>query len=134
GNGVAGEVGRLLNLRLVDELLPVSLHSYDADEEFFGNVLVVITFGDQLEYFHFTRSEPAATFLDGFATRNSLSVMFDQPFGDGRTEEGVAFLRFANGHHQILRGGRFDEVAGRSGCGQLLHILIVAITSADDDF
>src|SRR5882672_8601979 len=57
GDGVTGETSHVVNVQLVHELLPVFLDSFDADEQFAGDLFVGVAFRDQLQHFQLTRSE-----------------------------------------------------------------------------
>src|SRR5947199_224728 len=74
----------------------------------------------------------SGSFLPAGRPAHRSSVVFQEPFGNGRTEEGVALFRFADRRDQVLRGGLLYQVTGSPGVRQLLHILVVAVRRKDE--
>ncbi len=134
GDGVTGQASDVVNVQSVHHLLAMFFDCLDADEQFGGDLFVAVAFGDQLEHFPFTWSEVTTALPGGFAFESGLLPLVEHPLGDGRAEEGFAFVGLPNRHRQVLSGGLFDEVASGAGLGQLLHILIIVVGGEDDDF
>src|SRR5438477_5528442 len=132
-DGVTRKAGHVVKTQLVHELPAMLFDRLDAEAEFGGDLLVGAAFGDQLEHLQLARGQ-VALFLEGLIFGKGLTVLLEQPFGDGRTEEGVAFPGFADSGEHVLRGVLLDQVADRAGLDQLAHILVVAVAREDDDF
>ena len=122
-----------MNVQFVHQLLPMFLDRLDADEQLAGDLFVGIAFGNQLQHLQLARGEFRGFLLARWPA-DRCAEMFQQTFGNGGTEKGVAFFRLADGSYQVLSGSLFDQVSGSAGVSQLLHILVVAVGREDEHF
>ena len=100
GDGVTGETGDVVDVELAHETLPNVVHCFEAHAHLSGDLFVGMAFGNQLEHFHFARTQAVALLLELPASLQRLLVATLEALGNGRTEKGVSILDFANGRGQ----------------------------------
>src|ERR1041385_3607206 len=89
GDGVTGKTGDVVDVELAHEMLPMFVHRFEGYAEFRGDLFVGLAFGDQLEHFHFARTQSVAFGFHSASKRLLRAVL--NAFGNRAAEKAVSF-------------------------------------------
>ena len=106
------------------------LHRFDADAKLPCDLLVGLALGNQLQHFHFARTQ-AGLLLDRSAPLRRLQRKTVQSGGDGRAEECVSFLNLPDCPTQDIGGRLFDQISRRTQEDHLPDVLVIPMRRED---
>src|SRR5258708_3235480 len=117
----------------------MSLDRFDTQHKLVCNLLVGISFRDQLEDFHFAGREsaqfsdllPLSTLVGWGCWNRGRSISSNQRSGESRIEKSSALGYGCNGHMQVSRRSLFDQIPGCPG-SQCLKKIFLALMHRQD--
>jgi len=112
-DGIASKASDLVDVELGHETLAMLLNSLHTDAKFRRDLFVGMTFGNELENFHFARSQAVSARVDPPASIQQLSLSFGNALRDDLAENRMPLVDFPNHFAQMVGGSLFRQ---KSNC------------------